>query len=216
MIPKEVLIKTLALRLKEAELFIPEAIQSKLIDYLELLSKWNTIHNLTAIHDPVEMINHHLLDSLVLLLFLPPGKIIDVGTGAGLPGIPLALCKPEEKIVLIDSKQKKVAFVQHVISSLRLANAVAMGARVESYRPEKMQFELVISRAFGSLSEFIDCSKHLLATKGRFVAMKGALDATELAALPSGFSIEKIVPIRIPGVIALRHLIFIAATQEGK
>lgn len=214
MIQKEILIDTLNSGTKEIGLTIARALQTKLMDYIELLCKWNAVHNLTAIRDPVAMVKKHLLDSLVLLPYLSAGKIIDVGTGAGLPGIPLAICNPDQTFVLLDSRQKKITFVEHVILSLKVTNASAVCARVERYAAH--QFELVISRAFASLVEFVVQSQHLCQSGGKLIAMKGVLDPAEVAAIPSAFTVEKIVPVGVPGVIGARHLIFIAAnTKEG-
>jgi len=206
------LIEALSNGIREAGLTISEAMQVKLIDYIELLSKWNAVHNLTGIRDPLEMVTRHLLDSLVLLPFLPEGRMLDVGTGAGLPGIPLAICRPTETIILLDSNQKKITFVQHVILSLKLTNASAVCARVEKYQPEA-PFMLVISRAFASLPKFIRQSQHLCAKQGKFIPMKGNVDSAELAAISPGFTVERIVPIRVPGVAASRTLVFISSND---
>ncbi len=207
MVSKTILLETLQSGLQELKIDLAMNIQEKLIAYIELLAKWNGVHNLTAIRDPVKMVQWHLVDSLALLPHLPSGRIIDVGTGAGLPGIPLALCRGEE-VVLLDSLQKKMTFVEHVILSLKVTNAAAVCSRVEKYQPKAL-FELVISRAFASLADFIHSAQHLCKPSGRLVAMKGTLESEELAAVPEGFSIEKMISVSVPGIDRSRHLVFI-------
>lgn len=213
----------LAEGLMAANLNISEATQLQLITYLELLSKWTAIHNLTAVREPLEMVKRHVLDSLVLLPYFddfcnsrPQGQasLVDVGTGAGLPGILLALCRPKQSFVLLDSSQKKIAFVQHVILSLKMGNAVAVCERVENYRPE-VPFDWVVSRAFASLSDFTRLSQHLCKRDGRLLAMKGIIDPAEVTSVSSNYTIEKIEPIKVPGLAAERTLVFISITQKG-
>ncbi len=222
MINKTILIKALSEGLIAANLSLSESTRLQLIAYIELLSKWNAIHNLTAIREPLEMVKRHVLDSLVLLPYFDDFcksrgssqvSVLDVGTGAGLPGILLALCRPEQSFVLLDSNQKKMAFVQHVISSLRVANAITVSDRVEKYRPE-MLFDWVISRAFASLSDFVRLSHHLCKPDGRWVAMKGVIDATEVADVSSDYTIEQIVPLQVPELAAERALVFMCIAQK--
>jgi len=219
---KTILFNALSEGLQTAHLNISEAIQLQLIDYLELLVKWNTVHNLTAVRDPLEMVTRHVLDSLVLLPFLDDfcknrsldkASVLDVGTGAGLPGIPLALARPEHTLVLLDSNQKKISFVQHVILSLKLANATVVCTRVEKYQPD-VPFDWVVSRAFASLSDFVVLSHHLCKEEGKLVAMKGVIDPTEIKAVPSDYVIEKIEPVEVPGLTAKRTLVFINRTKQ--
>lgn len=223
MIKKAILIEALSEGLLAANLSIAESTQLKLITYLELLVKWNTIHNLTAVRDPLEMVARHVLDSLVLLPYFddfcqrrPLGRatLLDVGTGAGLPGIPLALSRPEQTFVLLDSNQKKIAFIQHVILSLEMTNVVAVCERVEKYQPET-PFDWVVSRAFASLSDFVRLSHHLCKRDGKLVAMKGVIDPAEVAAVSSSYTIEKMVSVKVPGLTAERTLVFINITQGG-
>lgn len=219
---KKKLVDALAEGLSAANLNISEATQLQLIAYIELLNKWNAVHNLTAVRDPLEMVKRHVLDSLVLLPYFddfcksrPQGQVslLDVGTGAGLPGILLALCRPERSFVLLDSNQKKIAFVQHVILSLKIENAVAISERVENYRPE-VPFDWVVSRAFASLSDFTCLSHHLCKRDGRLVAMKGVIDSVEVTSVSSDYTIEKIEPVMVPGLAAARTLVFISITQK--
>lgn len=209
MIKKAILSQALSEGLLAVKLDISEAIQEKLITYIELLVKWNVVHNLTAVRDPLEMVTRHVLDSLVLLPYLEEhASVLDVGTGAGLPGIPLALCRPEQSFVLLDSHQKKIAFVQHVILSLKVTNAIAVCERVEKHQPAAL-FDWVVSRAFASLSDFVRVSHHLCKRDGRLVAMKGVIDPAEVAAVSSDYTIEKIASVKVPGLMAERALVFI-------
>ncbi len=210
MIKRTHLLKVLQAGLQAMGLSLIEAIHMKLLDYIELLCKWNAVHNLTAVRDPEDMIKRHLLDSLVLLPFLSSDKgtrLVDVGTGAGLPGIPLALASPTLQVVLLDSHQKKIAFVQHVILCLQLSNVTAVCARVEQYKPD-VRFDFVVSRAFASLSDFVLRAAHLCKKEGKLIAMKGVIDPLEVAAIPAGFTIEKIQPVQVPGIVEPRSLIF--------
>lgn len=193
------------------KLVLPEEVQQKCIDYIELLHKWNGIHNLTAITEPFEMITKHILDSLTVYPFLAESKaktILDVGTGAGLPGIILALCFPDRKFVLIDSQQKKINFVQHVVLSLKLENVSPICERVEKFKPHQ-RFDWVISRAYASLSEFVQTAEHLCHEEGRFIAMKGKLSLEEKEALPNSVTIERFENLELPGSSAARSLVFL-------
>ena len=206
---------------------VAESMQTKILAYLTLLQKWNGVHNLTAVRDPKEMIPRHVLDSLVLLpilaqptessagLAVPKPSIVDVGTGAGLPGLILAICLPDQKIVMLDSNQKKINFVQHVILSLKLSNAFAVCDRVEHFKPDE-RFDWVVSRAFASLSEFVRLSRHLCKNGGRLLAMKGAVDSSEIESVKAqtGASVERIEPVKVPGVAGARSLVFLTIQQS--
>lgn len=215
--------EVLAEGLSAANLNISESTQLQFVEYIKLLVKWNAVHNLTAIRDPFEMVKRHVLDSLALLPDLDnfcknrsPGQVsvLDVGTGAGLPGILLALCRPEQSFTLLDSNQKKIAFVQHVILSLKLSNVIAVCSRVEQYRSAVL-FDWIISRAFASLSDFVALSHPLCKRDGKLVAMKGVIDPAEVANVSSDYVIEKIVPVQIPGLAAQRTLVFMCISQKG-
>jgi 16S rRNA (guanine527-N7)-methyltransferase len=214
-IQKEALTKTLQQGLAVLKVAENEVALEKLITYIETLHKWNAVHNLTAIRDPLEMVTKHLLDSLVLAPYLNTGRVIDVGTGAGLPGIPLAISNPTQKFVLLDSNQKKMTFVEHMILSLKLVNSVAVCARVEQYQPEQ-PFDWVVSRAFSSLADFVRVSAHLCKPSGRLVAMKGLVDPAEIAEIDSGWTIESIKQINVPGLNAARSLVFMAPNSEKR
>ena len=207
---------TLAVRLDRglAELgidLIPEG-KRKLLDYLGILDKWNSVYNLTAIRDPDRMVSNHLLDSLAVLRFLPATPLLDVGAGAGLPGIPLAIARPEMAVTLVDSSQKKAAFMQQAAAELGLANVTALHQRVESWKPAAL-FPSIISRAFAELGEFVRLTRHLLAGGGAFYAMKGRRPEDEIRRLPNGFRIRDAIDLRVPGSDAARCLIIIEANQ---
>lgn len=182
--------------------------------YLELLAKWNRVFNLTAISDPDDWVTHHLLDSLAVVPYLPGGSVIDVGSGAGLPGIPIAVACPGRRVTLLDSSQKKGAFLQQAVSELGLqGNTKVQLSRVEDFRPAA-GFQVVISRAFADLARFVAAAKHLCAPGGRLVAMKGANPRAEFAGLPAA-AVERLVSLAIPGLAAKRHLVFLNPAVMG-
>jgi 16S rRNA (guanine527-N7)-methyltransferase len=178
-----------------------------LIRYLELIVKWNRVHNLTAIREPMKMVSLHLLDSLAIVPLVRAKKILDVGTGAGLPGIPLAIALPESQITLIDTNSKKSAFLTQSVNELQLDNVSVVNARVEQWQGGS--FDVIVSRAFSELRDFVEVSRHLLAPDGVFAAMKGAKPTSEIAALPASFAVREIEELRVPGVDAERHLVMI-------
>ena len=187
--------------------------RGKLGDYVALLEKWNRTHNLTAIRDPAQMVTHHLLDSLAVLPHLPPGAVvraIDVGSGGGLPGIPLAIARPELRVTLLDSNRKKSAFLEQAAIELPLANVDVVAGRVEVYAP-KLAFDVVISRAYSALAMFVAQTRHLLAPGGRWLAMKGTLPHEELAGLPTNVRVVATPALRVPGIAAERHLVIMEA-----
>jgi 16S rRNA (guanine527-N7)-methyltransferase len=188
--------------------------REKLIAYLVLLAKWNAIHNLTAVREESKMVSHHVLDSLTVLPQLEShmkrGRLLDVGSGGGLPGIPLAIARAEMPVTLLDSNQKKSAFLKQAVIELQLPNVVVVNQRVEDYAPAQL-FATIISRAFADLGEFVTAAKHLLAPGGLFAAMKGLHPHEEIAQLPAGFRLQHTVRLTVPGVIAERHLLLIGA-----
>ncbi len=192
--------------LAQLKMDLPGESVEKLVHYLDLLHKWNAVHNLTAVRDPLEMVTKHLLDSLVLAPYVKTGTVIDVGTGAGLPGIPLSISNQTQDFVLVDSHQKKITFVEHVILSLKLDNCRALCERVEKIQSEP--FDWVVSRAFASLSEFVKLAGHLCKPSGRLVAMKAEVLPAEMNEVGLGFMIEKIIPVKVPGLEAKRSLVF--------
>jgi 16S rRNA (guanine527-N7)-methyltransferase len=193
-------------------LALPEATQARLLAYTALLAKWNRVYNLTAVGDPAEMVARHLLDSLAVAPYLHGSRVLDVGTGAGLPGIPLALARPELHFALLDSAAKKLRFVVQATAELGLANVETVHARVEAYRPER-PFDTVISRAYAALGDFVASAGALCAPDGRLLAMKGAYPQAELAALPGGWMVAEAHRLQVPGLDAERHLVCIMRGQ---
>jgi len=179
--------------------------QAKLLDYLALLHKWNRTYNLTAIHDPQQMVSHHLLDSLAVMPHLWAGRWLDVGCGAGLPGLVLAIAQPDWNFTLLDSNSKKTSFVQQAIIELDLHNVSVYCARVEEWQAME-RFDGIISRAFSELGAFLRCTRHLLAPHGHWAAMKG-VPQQELAGVPEGCRVERVISIQVPGLHAARSLV---------
>jgi 16S rRNA (guanine527-N7)-methyltransferase len=192
-------------------LALPPETQTRMLQYLALIRKWNQVHNLTAVREPEAMLVRHLLDSLAILPHVAGPRIADVGSGAGLPGIPLALARPEWRVTLVETNHKKTAFLQQARIELDLKNVEVMTERVENFHPVD-GFDVVISRAFSDLADFASLAGHLCAPGnggGRLVAMKGVYPHEELAQLPAQFMVEKILPITVPGLEAERHLVLI-------
>ncbi len=189
-----------------AKLGQPAALRAPLLAFLHLLEKWNAAYNLTAVREPEKMVTHHVLDSLAVMSYLHGRRIVDVGSGAGIPGIPLALARPEVEFVLLDSNAKKTRFITQAIHELGLSNVVVERARAEAYRPARL-FDTVISRAFASLAEMLDMTQHLGAPDGVFVAMKGNYPQDELAAVPPQFKVERVESLQVPGLDAQRHAV---------
>lgn len=188
------------------ELKISTTFVSPLLHYLELLEQWNRAYNLTAIRDPADMVIKHLLDSLVVQPHLHGARILDVGTGAGLPGIPLALLNPEKEFILLDSNGKKMRFLTEVVRQLNLSNVHLEQQRSENFRDTK-GFDSIVSRAFAALSDMLRLTQHLLAPKGQFLAMKGDYPSAELAILPAEFQVIQVHALHVPFLEAKRHLV---------
>lgn len=180
----------------------------QLLSYLNLLHKWNKVYNLTAIRDKNQMISHHLLDSLAVLPYLWPGRWLDVGCGAGLPGIVLAIMRPDWQFILLDSNSKKTGFVQQAIIELDLKNILVRCDRVEKFRTDVL-FNGVISRAFTELGDFVEVTKHLVESQGRWAAMKGVAEK-ELHTIPLEFQVDHIVSLSVPGLHAARSLVVVS------
>jgi 16S rRNA (guanine527-N7)-methyltransferase len=183
--------------------------QVRLLEYLALLQKWNKTYNLTAIHEPERMLTHHLLDSLVILPHVTADRLLDVGAGAGLPGIPLAIARPELAVTLIDASHKKAAFMQQAAIELKLTNVTALHGRVEDLDPAT-KYPQIVSRAFSELNEFVRLTAPLLADRGEWLAMKGLYPNEEIAQL-KGARVKRDVELRVPGLDADRRLIVIEA-----
>nr|WP_241505937.1 16S rRNA (guanine(527)-N(7))-methyltransferase RsmG [Parahaliea mediterranea] len=186
--------------------------QQQLWDYLTLLAKWNRAYNLTAVRDPADMVRKHLLDSLAIAPLVDGQRLIDVGTGGGLPGVPLSIVYPEREIHLLDSNSKKTRFLFQVKTALGLDNMAVHHARVESHQPAA-PFEAVLSRAFASLQDMVAGCRHLLAPGGQFLAMKGQYPGAELEAVASVCDIRAVTQVSVPGLAQQRHLV--AMTLRG-
>lgn len=193
--------------LQEMGLALPPATEARLLDYLRLLEKWNRAYNLTAVRDPQEMVGRHLLDSLTVLPYVKGPRVLDVGTGAGLPGIPLALALPELRFTLLDSNAKKTRFVTQAAHELSLANIAVVQARTEQFQPSE-RFDTVIARAFASIPDMLAATRHLCASGGRWLAMKGVFPQEELAGIPADYAAE-VKSLKIPGLAAARHVVII-------
>jgi len=181
--------------------------------YLQELAKWNQTYNLTAVRDPADMVPRHLLDALAVNSYLHGKRVLDVGTGAGLPGIPLALVNPDKHFTLLDSNGKKIRFVQHVVGVLGLSNVEPVQARIESWDFEQ-PFDVIVSRAFSTLADFINGSGRMLGPGGSLLAMKGKLPEAELAALPAGWRAIGVHGIRVPMLDAERHAVILQPTEK--
>jgi 16S rRNA (guanine527-N7)-methyltransferase len=180
-----------------------------LLEYVALLDRWNQAYNLTAIRDRQQMITHHLLDSLAIAGFVKGPRVLDMGTGPGLPGIPLAIALPDISFVLLDSNGKKTRFLVQAKSALGLDNIEVVHSRVEAYQPGT-EFDTITARAFATLETMLGRSRHLCAPGGRYLLMKGRMPQDELGAVPADFIVQQTVPLQVPGVDGERHLIIIA------
>lgn len=181
------------------------SLAAPLLKYLGELVIWNKAYNLTSVREPAEMVTRHLLDSLAVQPHVS-GRVVDVGAGAGLPGIPLAIVNPALQVTLLDSNGKKTRFLRHAQRQLALTNVEVVEARAEAFE-RAPGFDVVISRAFASLGEFLKLTARLGGDRGRWLAMKGKLDAKELADVPPGFRVEQEIQLNVPGLDEARHLI---------
>jgi 16S rRNA (guanine527-N7)-methyltransferase len=184
------------------------AAAAALLELLSLLQKWNRVYNLTAIREPEKWLTHHLLDSLSVVPHLPAGRMLDVGSGAGFPGIPVAIVQPERKITLLDSNQKKGAFLRQAVAELALPNVQVAVERVEAHRSAQA-YDVVISRAFSDLADFVGLAGHAAAADGVLAAMKGVHPEAEIARLPGDWALAREIPLHVPGLDAERHLLLL-------
>jgi 16S rRNA (guanine527-N7)-methyltransferase len=188
---------------------VSPAQQSKLMDYLALMFKWNAVYNLTSLRDPMQMVTHHLLDSLAAVpAFATTHNVLDVGSGGGLPGIVLAIVRPDMNVSMIDTVHKKTAFLTQVKAELGLVNVTVYTARVEQLQVSD-KFDVITSRAFADLSDFVNWSCHLLADGGRYIALKGVAPKDEQERLPAEWKVTGLQPLQVPSLGAERHLVFI-------
>jgi 16S rRNA (guanine527-N7)-methyltransferase len=190
---------------------LPEGANVTFARYLELIAKWNRVHNLTAVRETEQMVVLHLLDSLSVLPYLAGARsLLDVGTGPGLPGIPVAIARPDLSVTLLDSSHKKCAFLRQVKTELALANVEIVCERVENWKPQR-QFDAVVSRAFSDLADFVGQAKHLVAAGGQLIAMKGVYPFDEIARVPATHRVARVLELSVPNLDAKRHLVFIEA-----
>jgi 16S rRNA (guanine527-N7)-methyltransferase len=204
----------LANGIRQMGLVVSEQAQQQLLQYLALLQKWNKVYNLTAVRDPQEMVTLHLLDSLSVLPYVKGPRLLDVGSGAGLPGIVIAICRPELQVTTVDTVQKKAIFMRQVKGELGLENLSVVHARVEGHHPQQL-YDQVISRAFSEIALLMRLTQHLIAKGGEWLAMKGLVPTQELATLE--VKPKAIVPLQVAGLEAQRHLvIFDSMVEESK
>lgn len=199
----------LLLGIQALGLDLPAKAVDQLLAYRDLMLKWNRTYNLTALKDPARMVSHHLLDSLAILPWIAGPELLDVGSGAGLPGIPLAIARPDLRVTLVDAVQKKAAFQRQAAIELGLANVQVLHGRVEELQG---RYGMITSRAFADLADFVRLTRSLLAPGGRWLAMKGLAPEQELAALPAGVQVAGLHPLQVPGLDAARHLVILQAS----
>lgn len=206
------LAETLAEGLDGLALRLPQKALNSLLAYVDLLVKWNRTYNLTAIREPQRMVTHHLIDSLAVLPHLPPGSLVDIGSGGGLPGIPIAIAQPERAVVLNDSNHKKGAFMQQAVIELGLRNASVHVGRAEDWHPRE-RFDGAISRAFAELADYVSACRHLVRDGGFLAAMKGLDPVDEIARVPEGVVCGTVLKLEVPLIEGARH--FVLCTAVG-
>ena len=192
--------------LTQAEIQLTDRQKDQLIQLVQLLNKWNKAYNLTSVRDPQEMLVKHILDSIVVSPYLQGDRFIDVGTGPGLPGLPLAIINPTKQFVLLDSLGKRISFIRNAVRELGLTNVEPVLSRVEEYQPEQ-KFDGVLSRAFASLKDMTDWCHHLLKKDGYFYALKGIYHEDEVQELDKKFEIKDVITLYVPELVGERHLI---------
>ena len=199
---------------RELDLALTPQQHEQLLDYLALLFKWNAVYNLTSVRDPMQMVTHHILDSLAAVpAFASAANVLDVGAGGGLPGMVLAIARPQMKVSMIDTVHKKTAFLTQVKAELGLANVTVYTMRVEQLQVSD-KFDVITSRAFADLSDFVNWSGHLLAEGGEFIALKGTAPPEEQERLPAAWKVRLLQPLQVPKLQAERHLVFIQKSGQ--
>ncbi|OZN24476.1 16S rRNA (guanine(527)-N(7))-methyltransferase RsmG [Actinobacillus seminis] len=194
--------------LKQTALLITDQQKKQLIDLVKLLDKWNKAYNLTSVRDPQDMLVKHILDSIVVSPYLQGKRFIDVGTGPGLPGLPLAIVQQDKHFVLLDSLGKRISFIRNAVRELGLTNVEPVLSRVEDYVPDH-QFDGVLSRAFASLKDMTEWCRHLPHKNGFFYALKGQYHQQEVQELSDLFVIQRVIELQVPELIGERHLVLI-------
>jgi 16S rRNA (guanine527-N7)-methyltransferase len=198
------------------DLALAADVRAKLLQFLELLERWNRAYNLTAVREIEQMLPRHLLDSLSVLPHLHGQRVLDIGTGAGLPGIPLALARPDVNFVLLDSNAKKIRFVKQTVHELGLRNVESVHSAAERYRPAEL-FDSVVARAVAAIPDMLHSCRHLCAPQSRILAMKGVYPEEELAAVNAEFRVREVVRLVVPGLDAARHLVILEpASVDGQ
>ena len=207
------LAEVLARGIADMELDVPAAQQEQLMAYLALMNKWNSVYNLTSLRDPMQMVTHHLLDSLAAVpAFAGAQNVLDVGAGGGLPGIVLAISRPDMKVAMIDTVHKKTAFLKQVKAELELSNVTVHTMKVQDLQVDD-RFDVITSRAFADLSDFLEWSGHLLAEGGKFIALKGTAPPEEQERIPPPWKVTGLQPLQVPRLEAERHLVFVERSK---
>ncbi|MCA1247608.1 16S rRNA (guanine(527)-N(7))-methyltransferase RsmG [Massilia sp. MS-15] len=208
------LAQVLADGIKDMQLDVSAAQQEQLLDYLALMNKWNSVYNLTSLRDPMQMVTHHLLDSLAAVpAFAGARNVLDVGAGGGLPGVVLAICRPDMKVAMIDTVHKKTAFLKQVKAELELVNVTVHTMKVQDLEVSD-KFDVITSRAFADLSDFLEWSGHLLQEGGRFIALKGTAPAEEQERVPAAWKVTGLQALQVPRLGAERHLVFVERSNQ--
>ncbi|MEF1216931.1 16S rRNA (guanine(527)-N(7))-methyltransferase RsmG [Photobacterium damselae] len=202
----------LAQLISQTDLQVTEQQLGQLVGYVELLNKWNKAYNLTSVRDPNEMLVKHIMDSIVVSEYLKGDHYIDVGTGPGLPGIPLAIMCPEKSFTLLDSLGKRIRFIRQVIFELKITNVTPVQSRVEEFQPEE-GFDGVLSRAFASMTDMVTWCHHLPKANGNFLALKGQFSEQEVAELPDWCTVNEVNSLRVPELDGERHLVVLSAKE---
>ncbi len=202
----------LAQLIAQTDLVVSEQQIDQLIGYVALLHKWNKAYNLTSVRDPHEMIVKHIMDSIMVSEHLVGDRFIDVGTGPGLPGIPLAIMNPDKSFTLLDSLGKRIRFIRQVVFELKITNVTPVQSRVEEFQPE-IGFDGVLSRAFASMNDMVSWCHHLPADTGCFMALKGQFDQQEVAELPEWCSVTEVKSLQVPELDGERHLVILTAKE---
>ncbi len=219
-IDRQDLREQLSAGVQQLGLNLPDACQEQLLDYLALLQKWNGVYNLTAVRDTQQMVTHHLFDCLAALhAFVDAKRVLDVGSGGGLPGVIIAIwaawSAPEMRVELIDTVHKKTAFLTQAKAELQLSNLTVHTGRVEQLATEQL-FDVITSRAFAALSDFVNLSGHLLSAGGKMIAMKGPAFESELTTLPTAWRMESTEKLIVPAISGERYLITLMRTHETR
>lgn len=205
---EQTLSASLAKGIKNLELTLTDEQQHKLVGYVLLMHKWNKAYNLTSVRDPMEMMVKHILDSIAIAPYVDKQRIIDVGTGPGLPGMPLAIVFPEKQFTLLDSLGKRVRFMKQCAHELSLSNVTPIQSRVEEHKPDPL-YDIVLSRAFASLKDMLHWCQHLVDSEGRFLALKGQFPQEEIDEVSSHYQISRTENLTVPNLVGERHLIWI-------